>query len=154
MKLPKFGQDPMDIYSKPINQEKTKLATIFEMKPRDIVEKPGRSLFIVWDKRLSLVDGFENNYNYIITFGGKGKKAGDHYHKSKQELLAPIIGRVKITLKDIHNNETEEIFIDAKDHKILHVAPNVFHTITAESDICSVLVTATFPGNKADEFSY
>lgn len=154
MKLPKLGPDPMDIYSQPINQEKTKLATIFEIKPRQTADKPGRSLSVVWDKRLPLIEGFENNYDYVVTFEGKGQKAGNHYHQSKQELFTPIIGRVKISLKDINNQETEEIFIDAKDHKILYVKPNIAHTVTSESDICALLVIATFPNNQSDEFPY
>lgn len=154
MKLPELGSDPMDIYSQPISQEKTKLATIFFIKPRETADKPGRSLSVVWDKRLPFINGFENNYDYVVTFEKKGEKAGNHYHQEKQELFTPIIGRVKISLEDINSKETEELYIDAKDHKILYVAPHIAHTVTADSDICALLVIASFPNNHMDEFPY
>jgi len=153
-KLPKLGPDPMDIYSYPINQKKTKLATIFQIKPREIPEKPGRSLSVVWDKRLPLIEGFENNYDYIVTFKNKGEKAGNHYHNSKQELFTPVIGQVKVILEDINTKETEEIIMDSKNHQILYVPPNIAHTVVADSDVCALLVIASFPNNLADEEPY
>ena len=152
--LPKLGSDPMDIYSKPISLKKTKLATIFTIKPRESADKPGRSLSVVWDKRLPLIEGFENNYDYMVTFKKKGEKAGNHYHESKQELFIPVVGQIKVLLENIGTLETEEIVINAKDHQILYVPPKIAHTTIADSDTCALLVIASFPNNLADEYSY
>lgn len=154
MRLPELGPDKMDVYSYPVNQEKTRLATIFTIKPRESVEKPGRSLSVIWDKRNPFIEGFENNYDYVVTFENKGEKAGDHYHHSKQELFTPVAGQVKIILENINTKETEEITINSKDHKILYIPTNIAHTVISDSDICVLLVIATFPNNQADEVPY
>ncbi|MCW1949681.1 MAG: FdtA/QdtA family cupin domain-containing protein [Candidatus Shapirobacteria bacterium] len=154
MKLPKIGPDPMDVYSSPISQIKTKLAIIFEIKPRQVPEKPGRSLSVIWDKRIPFIKGFQNNYDYIVSFEKLGEKAGNHYHHSKQELFVPIIGQFKIILEDINTKIREEIFLSSSDHQILYVPPQIAHVVIAESEISSLLVLATFPNNQADEEVY
>jgi len=154
MKLPQIGPDPMDVYSSPVRQIKTKLATIFEIKPRQVPEKPGRSLSVIWDKRVPFVKGFQNNYDYIVSFEKSGEKAGNHYHHSKQELFVPIIGQFKIVLEDINTQVREEIFLSSNDHQIVYVPPQIAHVVVAESEICSLLVIATFPNNLSDEVSY
>jgi dTDP-4-dehydrorhamnose 3,5-epimerase-like enzyme len=154
MKLPKIGPDPMDIYSLSVSNTKTKLATIFEIKPREVPEKPGRSLSVVWDKRVPFIEGFENNYDYIVAFKKKGEKAGNHYHYSKQELFVPIVGKFKIILEDIKTKVREEIFIKNGDNQILYIPPKIAHVVIAESEICSLLVLATFPSNQSDEEKY
>lgn len=154
MKLPKLGPDPMDIYSQPISQEKTKLAVIFTIKTRESIDKPGRSLSVVWDKRHPFIKGFENNYDYVVTFKGKGQKAGNHYHNSKQELFTPVVGQIKVILENIKTKEKEEIKLSSKDHKILYIPPNTAHTVVADSDVCVLLVIASFPNNLADEEHY
>jgi dTDP-4-dehydrorhamnose 3,5-epimerase-like enzyme len=154
MNLPEIGSDPMDIYSYPVSQEKTKLATIFTIKPRESVDKPGRSLSVIWDKRHPFIKGFENNYDYVVTFEKKGEKAGNHYHHSKQELFTPVVGQIKIILENIDTKEKEEITMNSKDHQILYVPTNIAHTVVADSDICALLVIATFPNNQSDEIHY
>jgi len=154
MKLPKLGPDPMDVYSSPVCNLKTKLATIFEIKPRQFPEKPGRSLSVVWDKRTPLIKGFENNYDYIVSFGKKGEKAGNHYHHSKPELFIPVVGKFKIILEDIKTKVREEIFLKNGDNQILYIPPEIAHVVIAESKICSLLILATFPNNQSDEEKY
>lgn len=154
MRLPELGPDPMDVYSNPVSRVETKLATIFTIKPRESVDKPGRSLSVVWDRRNPFVKDFENNYDYVVTFEKKGEQAGNHFHHSKQELFTPIIGQIKVILEDVNTKEREEITINAKDHQILYVPTNIAHTVVADSDICALLVIATFPNNQADEESY
>lgn len=153
-KLPPLGPDPMDIYSEPIEEIETKLAKIFEIKVRQSPDKPGRSLSVLWDIRSPLIPGFENNYDYLVTFDKKGERAGGHYHDVKQELFIPVVGQVRILLEDINTKEKEEITLNYKDHKILYVKPNIAHTVIADSDISSLLVIASFPNNLMDENPY
>ena len=154
MKLPQIGPDPMDVYSSPVCSLKTKLATIFEIKPRQIPEKPGRSLSVIWDKRIPFIKGFENNYDYIVSFEKSGEKAGNHYHQSKQELFVPVVGKFKVILEDIKTKVREDIFLKNNDYQILYIPPQIAHVVVAESETCSLLVLATFPNNQSDEFSY
>ena len=154
MNNPVSGKDPMDVYSKPIGVTKTKLTKIFKMKAREIPEKPGRSLVITWDKRLPLVEGFENSYSYLVTFAGKGNLAGNHYHKEKTELFTPVIGDFTIILEDIETKEREEITISTKDHPVVYIPKGIAHTVVADSDIAVLLVTASYPGTEGDEFPY
>lgn len=154
MKLPKIGPDPMDAYSSPVCQIKTKLAIIFEIKPRQVPEKPGHSLSVIWDKRIPFIKGFQNNYDYIVSFEKSGEKAGNHYHRSKQEIFVPIIGQFKIILEDVNTKVKEEIFLSSTDHQILYIPSQVAHVVIAESEICSLLILATFPNNRSDEVFY
>jgi dTDP-4-dehydrorhamnose 3,5-epimerase-like enzyme len=150
----KFGKDPMDTYSTPLNVVKTKLAKIFQMKPREIPEKPGRSLAVFWDSRTSFPKGFENEYCYTVTFSEIGNKAGNHYHHEKQELFSPVIGKVTIVLENPKTKEREEIIVDAKDHKIVYIPPKIAHVVIAGSNPAILLVTATSAGTIADEYPY
>lgn len=154
MILPQLGSDPMDIYSQPLKQEKTKLATIFYLNPRNLPEKPGRSLSVIWDKRCPLVDGFENNYQYIVSFIKKDERAGNHYHASKQEIFIPVSGQIKVCLENPESKETEEIILNSSENKVLYIPPKIAHVAISNSDICSLLVLASFPNNLADEFPY
>jgi dTDP-4-dehydrorhamnose 3,5-epimerase-like enzyme len=154
MKLPPLGPDPMDIYSYPISQVKTKLSTIFTIKPRESTDKPGRSLSVIWDKRNPFIKDFKNNYDYVVTFEKKGEQAGNHYHHSKQELFTPVVGQIKVLLENIDTKEKEEIVMNAKNHQVLYVPTNIAHTVIADSNICALLVIATFPNNQADECHY
>lgn len=154
MILPPIGSDPMDIYSQPQSQEKTKLATIFHLNLRDLPEKPGRSLSVVWDKRCPLVANFENNYEYIVKFKRKSEKAGNHYHSSKQEIFIPLSGQIRVYLKNPATGESESVILNSDENKVLYVPSKIAHVAVSDSDICSLLVLATFPNNLADEFPY
>jgi oxalate decarboxylase/phosphoglucose isomerase-like protein (cupin superfamily) len=149
-----FGYDPMDTYSVPIKVEKTKLSKIFHMKPRELPEKPGRSLSVFWDSRASFPNDFENEYSYTVTFTEVGNKAGNHYHHKKQELFSPIIGKVKIILEDPETKRKEEIIISADEHKIVFVPPKIAHVVIAESNPAILLVIATSAGTVEDEYPY
>jgi hypothetical protein len=154
MKVLRLGKDPMDTYSSPIEIKKTKLSRIFSMKPREIPEKPGRSLSVAWDSRIPLVPNFKNRYSYIVTFDGIGNIAGNHYHVKKEELFIPIEGRLKIMLEDRRTKEKEQITISAKEHKIIYIPTNIAHVVMADSNPAILLVIATYPDSKEDELKY
>lgn len=154
MKLPPLGSDPMDTFSKPLKSKKTKLATLFYFNPRKIPEKPGRSLSVIWDKRCPFVDGYENNYQYIVNFDKSGEKAGGHYHHDKQELFIPLVGQIKVVLEDITTKEKEEIILDSGDQSVLYIKPPLAHVVISQTELCSLLVIATYPNNLMDEFPY
>jgi len=154
MNKPKFGSDPIDQYSKPVGETKTKLARVFTMSVREKPEKPGRSLAINWDQRSPLVEGFKNRYSYTVKLWIKGNLAGNHYHKRKKELFFPVVGDFIILLEDIDTKEDEEIKLCESEHQVIFIPTKVAHTVIAQSDNAVLLVVATYPGTEEDEFPY
>ena len=154
MNIQDFGKDPIDIYSKPINVKETNLTRIFRLQSRETPEKPGRSLLVTWDKRVPLVDGFENRYSYLLSLDKKGNVAGNHYHEQKQELFNAVVGDLIVILEDIGTKEREELKISAKDRTLIYIPTRVAHTIVSDSDTAVLLVTASSPGTENDEFPY
>ncbi len=154
MNAPRLSSDPMDIYSKPVNETKTKLSRLFQMKVRETLDKPGRALGVVWDSRTPLVKGFENNYSYIVNFKVVGNAAGNHYHHKKQELLYPLLGSFKVILEDIQTKEREEIELNADQHQAIYFPPKIAHVIVAQTNPAIFIVTANYPASEEDEFPY
>lgn len=146
--------DPMDVYSKPVLIEKTKLSKTFHLKRREKKEKPGRSLSVVFDKRYPLLEDFDNNYCYFVTFYKVNDSAGNHYHKKKEELFYPIVGEMAVDLENIKTKEKEEIKLDAKEHKVLYVSKGIAHRVVAKKEGSILLVVATYPNSEEDEFPY
>ncbi len=151
---PKFGTDPIDVYTKPINATETKLSRIFKMQARRTTAKPGRSLLVTWDARLPLIDGFINKYSYLVSFDNRGNVAGNHYHEQKRELFCPVVGDFIVLLEDIKTKKHEEIKLSAKDCSVIFIQTRIAHTVVADSDGAVLLVTANHPGTEADEFPY
>lgn len=152
--IPTFGNDPMDVYSKPIGSEKTSLGELFEMPVRRKVEKPGRELSVVWDERIPLIDDFKNRYQYTVKFIEEGNFAGNHFHNKKQELFKVLIGEVKVLLEDPKTKESETIILKAEENKFLYVPAGIAHKVVAEKIPSILFVNATYPNNEEDEFNY
>lgn len=149
-----FGKDSLDKYSSPVAIRKTKLTQIFTMQPRDVPDKPSRSLSILWDARVPLIKGYENKYIYTNTFFNKGVTAGNHYHNVKEELFIPIIGDFIVTLEDIVTKENEQISIQADDHTVLYVPTRIAHSVTSNSKNAILFVIASSPAQRDDEIPY
>lgn len=149
-----FGKDALDKYSSPIAIRKTKLTQIFTMQPRDVPEKPSRSLCVLWDARVPLIKGYENKYMYTNTFFNKGVSAGNHYHNIKQELFVAIAGDFIVTLEDIVTKENEQIKMGEGDNTILYVPTGIAHAVTANSKNAILLVIASSPALRGDEVPY
>jgi hypothetical protein len=152
MSTVKLSSNPLDLYSIPIKEIKTKLTKMFAMKVRD--QKTGREMGIVWDSRKPLIEGFENKYSYIINFKVVGNTAGNHYHNTKQELLYPLIGSFRIILEDIKTKQREEIEVHASEHKVLYFPTQIAHAVIAQTMPAIILVTASFAPKLEDEIEY
>lgn len=150
----KLGSDPIDQFSIPISERSTRLTKVYSLKLREKAEKPGRALEIVWDSRVPIVKGFDNRYTYAVFFAGRGNIAGNHYHKNKQELFFPIVGRFKVILEDIKSKTREKVELKSTDHEVIFIPTEIAHTVIARADNAVLLVCATYPGVEGDEFSY
>ncbi len=130
------------------------LGELFELKPRQNPNKPGRELYVVYDKRTSLVPDFEINYEYFVEFQNEGSVAGNHYHKLKREIFVPISGNFEVRLINITTKESEIINLNENDHKVLYVPSMIAHRVTSKNEKSKLLVLATSPNEDDDEFGY
>jgi mannose-6-phosphate isomerase-like protein (cupin superfamily) len=149
-----FGNDPLDEYSKPISQRRTKLAKIFTLKERANPEKPGRAVSIVWDERLPLIEGFTNRYSYVVRFTEQNGKAGNHYHKQKQEIYYALHGEFTIVLEDVATKEREELHLKSGDNQFIYVPVSVAHVVISQTNDDALLVVASHPEISTDEIPY
>lgn len=136
------------------NVNKTKLTKIFTIQTIRNSEKPGRSIAVIWDTLKPLIEGFENNYSYIVTLQEKGNIAANHYHEEKQELIYPIAGNFTVAMENIKTKEREEILIEAVKHQAIHFPTKIAHAVRAETNNAVFLVIATSAGTKEDMIRY
>jgi len=130
------------------------LEILFELKPRNNPNKPGRELYVVYDKRYPIVPEFEINYEYFVEFQDKGSVAGNHYHKTKREIFIPISGDFEVLLIDLATKETKTIDLKESDHKALYIPTMIAHRVTSKNEKSKLLVLATSPNEDDDEFGY
>ena len=146
--------DPMDRYSKPTEIQETKLGKIFSLKPRENPDKPGRSLRVLFDKRFPLIEGFEPQYMYSVSFDEAGNEAGNHYHQKKSELFYVVSGNFDVYMEDPNSKEREVINLDSKEHKTFYVKAGIAHKVRANIEGSVLLVVATASNVDGDEFHY
>jgi len=128
------------------------LGELFELKARQNPNKPGRELYVVYDKRFPVVPGFEVNYEYFVEFQNEGSVAGNHYHKLKREIFVPISGDFEVMLINPETKENEIIELKESEHKVLFVPSMIAHRVTSKNEKSKLLVLATSPNE--DEFGY
>jgi hypothetical protein len=153
-KSTQFGEDPMDHFSIPTKEVKTKLTRMYVMDKREKPEKPGRALSVVWDERRPLFDGFVNRYSYIVRFSDKSSMAGHHYHVKRNEFYSAMQGGFKVILENVKNKEREELSLQAADNTFLYVPPHHAHLVIPQSDECVLLVVTDYPELASDQFDY
>lgn len=154
METSTFGTNSIDTHSLPVSLTKLKFGTLFQMKPRESLEKPGRSLSVVWDERRPLISSFKNGYTYFVTFTQIGNLAGNHYHEKKEEIYFPVVGKFTVILEHPTTKESEKIVLDAQEHRALFVPKGIAHVVKSESDPAVLLVTATESTVDSDHFDY
>lgn len=149
-----FGDDPLDEYSKPISERATKLTKVFTLRERAKPEKPGRTVSVVWDERLPLVEDFKNRYSYVVRFTQQHGKAGNHYHKRKQEIYYALHGEFTVVLENIATKEREELHLKAGDNQCIYVPAFIAHVVISQTDDDALLVVASHPEASVDEMPY
>ena len=81
-------------------------------------------------------------------------KAGNHYHKEKEELFYCLSGQVSIILQHIDSKKREEIKISASENKIVFIPKMTGHVIVSKAPNTTFLVIASRPSVEGDEFLY
>ncbi len=146
--------DPMDQFSIPIKDQETKLGHLFFLEPRNHPDKPGRSLRVIFDNRLPLVEGFVPNYAYTVTLKKSGSLAGNHYHRANAELHYPLTGTFEIHLEDPTTKEGEIFRLNSANHTVLLIKAGIAHKVISKSENSQLLVIATNPHINSDEYHY
>ncbi|MFH1246748.1 MAG: WxcM-like domain-containing protein, partial [Candidatus Micrarchaeota archaeon] len=141
-------------YSKPLRVEQRKLCTLYFLKPRSQLVKPGRELLVTYDDRFPRVEGFTLRYVYVVKFLEKGNEAGNHYHEKKQEFMIPLTGEMRICLEDVETKQRETINISAKLPVAVYVKTKVAHKVVAKKEGDTILVLASTPSADEDEIKY
>lgn len=147
-------EDAMDVYSKPVKVKKVRLGVLYYMNPRRDPNKPGRELFVTYDDRFPFVEGFKTHYSYLVRFLERGNSAGNHYHGKKHELFIPVAGEFIIQLEDTATKEKETLTINSDDYVIFYIKPRIAHKVTCKGANDILLVMATSPNSKEDEYPY
>lgn len=140
----------IDQFSIPNKVIKTKLTRLFELKIKNVKEKPGRSLTVLYDKRNPLREKFKLNYSYIVDIE-KEKFAGGHYHKIKKEFFFPINGEFLVYLCDVKTKRWEKIIL--KRPYLLYIPSFVAHKVYSQKG-GTLLVLASYFESEKDEFKF
>lgn len=140
----------LDIFSKPLKSNKTKIYTIYSLNYRD--SKKGRLFMPLYDERFPL--NFKVKYSYISKFLEKGNTSGNHYHNIKEEILIPLYGKYEISLMDINTKESSTVLMDSEDKEAIYIPVCVTHKIKSLKNTGVLLVLASSPSNLDDEIEY
>ena len=131
-----------------------KLGIMYELKSRKNPKKPGRELYVMFDKRKAIAPDFEINYYYVVEFFEKNNEAGNHYHKKKREIFIPILGNFQIFLEDPETKIREIYLIQEGENKALYIDSKIAHKVKSLDRSGKLLVLATSPNEDYDEFPY
>jgi dTDP-4-dehydrorhamnose 3,5-epimerase and related enzymes len=69
-------------------------------------------------------------HTYLV-FVNPGKIRANHYHKNKEEWIAPASGKIEINLENVISGEKEKLIVDtaAKEYEMIYIPPFVAHAI-------------------------
>ncbi|MBU1975242.1 MAG: WxcM-like domain-containing protein [Nanoarchaeota archaeon] len=140
----------LEKYSKPIEEQSTKLATIFTLNVRD--SKMGRLWIPVFDHRFPL--RFPLKFAYLSKIREKDNISGNHYHNVKEEIIIPLDGKFEFGLEDVKTQEKEKISIGSEENKAIYIRTGVSHKIISKGDTGILLVLASNPSAPDDEIEY
>ncbi|MDP4181190.1 MAG: WxcM-like domain-containing protein [Bacillota bacterium] len=68
---------------------------------------------------------------------------GNHYHKETVEYFTVVSGTAKVALKDLENDNLQELNISSNDNFILKVPANIAHAFKNESEETLVILAVS-----------
>jgi len=148
-----FGDDPMDKFSR-FEVKESELGMLLCLSERRNSDKPGRSLRVMFDRRMPLTEDFECEYVYCVIFDQANSWAGNHYHREKHEIVYCMHGSCEVMLRRASGTagEIETHTLSANAHNGIYIWLGVVHKVTAKSDGAVILVIANSPNTLEDEF--
>jgi len=93
---------------------------------------------------------------YIVSIRS-GKSRANHFHRNKEEWIAPAAGTVTLLLEDTETGERESILMDTRSDKygLVYIPPSIAHSVKNESnDEAAVVVFSKTPEDPEDTFPF
>jgi mannose-6-phosphate isomerase-like protein (cupin superfamily) len=153
--------DPMDRFSLADNITSTPggLGYFLSFPVRALADKPGRSLFVLSDKRHLEHPCFDVAYSYVNILWNKGNQAGNHFHELKEEIFTILEGSFQISLKSLDGTKFETLVLSApKEGETsvtrLYIPIHTAHKIESLTSPAIIHVAATSPNTNADEYPF
>ena len=95
---------------------------------------------------------------YILTFTGKGKIRGNHYHNLSHEMFCLISGSVEMVFEDIVTKEkvTKVVTVQENTFVRIYIGPNIAHAIRSLSDFAVMVSFSSkeFDPKEDDKIQY
>lgn len=84
-----------------------------------------------------------------------GVVAGNHYHKTKEEIFACLFGKLEIYLEDQITKEKEMIILESGNPVLLSVKPGVVHAVkNISNEMAHLIVFSVGKPKEEDAFEY
>ena len=95
---------------------------------------------------------FTGLHSYIVSIE-PGRTRANHYHKKKEEWIAPAAGTIELTTEDIRNHTKERYLLDVqtKEYSLIHIPPFIAHTLkNIGNSPASIIVFSQTPEDQSD----
>lgn len=95
-------------------------------------------------------------HSYLV-FVNPGKVRANHYHKKKEEWIAPASGKIKLCMENVITGEKDEITLDTHDreYEMIYIPPFVAHAVKNNWKCeASLIVFSKNPEDKEDTIPY
>jgi dTDP-4-dehydrorhamnose 3,5-epimerase-like enzyme len=101
-------------------------------------------------------DPFSDIHTYLVSISPNMTRA-NHYHKKKEEWIAPTAGIIEISTVDTRTNKKEKIVLDTntEEYSIVHIPPYIAHSLKNIGNChASVVVFSKTPEDKTDTIPF
>lgn len=95
-------------------------------------------------------------HTYIVSVK-PGMVRANHYHKIKEEWIAPASGKIELLLKNVISGEKDRLILDThnKKYEIIYIPPFVAHAVRNNWGIeANMIVFSKTPEDKEDTIPY
>lgn len=95
-------------------------------------------------------------HTYIVSVN-PGSVRANHFHKKKEEWIAPAYGKLELYLENIISGEREKLILDTnkEEYEIVYIFPFVAHAVKNNcKHEASLIVFSKNPEDKEDTIPY
>jgi dTDP-4-dehydrorhamnose 3,5-epimerase-like enzyme len=95
-------------------------------------------------------------HTYLVSIN-PGMVRANHYHKIKEEWIAPASGKIELCLKNVISGEKDKLIMDthAREYEMIYIPPFVAHAVKNNWEHeASLIVFSKNPEDKEDTIPY
>lgn len=85
-------------------------------------------------------------HSYIVSIC-VGRSRANHFHRKKEEWIAPVAGTARLLLEDMATGEREFVLLDSRsqDYGLVFIPPSIAHSVqnTGEEDAVVIVFSRT-----------